>query len=38
MVENYKDEKANEEVDKITLMSVFKFCAIILGCIQVIKT
>lgn len=38
MVENGKDEKAKEKVDKIAFITVFKICAIILSGTEIIKT
>lgn len=37
MAEKWKDERANEKVDKITLISMFKMCAITLGCTEMTK-
>lgn len=37
MAENGEDERANEKADKITFISVFKICAIILGYTEIIQ-
>lgn len=37
MAKNWKDERANEKADKITFISVFKICAIILGYTEIIQ-